>query len=463
MVLIPMHFELNRLRTSLCVASLLMIVGLAGCGGNSSDSPAPTPTTLVVSPTSFSAFANTPNTVMITAGTGPFTVTSSDPNVLPVALAISGASFTFSANKVASNTPVTLTLKDSTGATATVAVTVTPATIIGVMSIAQAATSLCKNENNSAITAAALCAGETATASVTLRDNNGAAISGRAVKFEAQSAGATVAPGATNTSFGREATVTTDAAGIATVAVRADSTAPTEAVFLRATDTGSGHRVDTWITTLLQASGVTTLNTIPSNAGVNGYYSSECSQSSREYSVHGGQPPYALTLPAASALTLTGSAGAAAPGAGVTVTTAGGTFSVQQPANTTCASTSTIVTVTDALGKTVQPTFVFGPGSISKPAASTTLEFTPPSITFSAPFFSAYCTTSKARVVIRGGTAPYAVSTSIPQVTASLVDASTVEVGYVSDPKWKILKNQSARLLVQDATGKLAAATVSCI
>jgi hypothetical protein len=463
--MVRMHMNSGFSRQVGQIASAMMAavvaVGLVGCGGDST--PAPPAASLVVSPASFSAFANTPNTVTITVGTGPFTATSSDPNVLPVASAVTGASFTFSANKVTANTPVTLTVKDSTGATATVAVTVTPITISGLITVAPTATSTCAPQNNPALTTAALCSGEVGTASVTLRDNGGAVIANRPVLFEVLSAGATVAPGATSTAFGRQATVSTNSAGVATVAVKADATATTEAVFLRATDTVSSHRVDTWITTLLQSAGATTLVTAPLTAGVSGYYTGECSRSQRQYSIYGGAAPYAVTLAAGSTLTLTGSAGPAAPGAGVTVSAAGGTFVVEQPASTSCAATVATVTVTDSLGKTTAPTFAFGPGVTTKPAASTTLEFVPPSITVSTVIGATYCTSSRIRVAVRGGTAPYTVSTSIPQVTATLIDATNLDVSFVSDAKWKMLKSQTARVLVQDATGKIASATLSCI
>lgn len=441
------------------------LLALAGCGGGSSSSTPVVASTLLAGPATFVAYGNTPNTVGITGGKGPFTVVSSNPTLVPVTAAISGASFTFTPANVATATPVTLTVSDSAGATSVVTATVTPATIAApLITVTPAAGSACSAANNVASSAATLCEGETATATVTLKDSTGAPIANRSVRFEVLTIGASLAPNATTTAYSRIATVDTNAQGVATTLVRADVESVSEASFLRATDTVSTHRIDTWITVLKLANAAPLLSFVPTTGGMVGYYGSECPFVRREYSIYGGTAPYAVTLPAGSALVLTNDAGVAAvAGSGITVAKSGARFTTENADSTTCVTGSTALTVTDAKGATATGTYTTAPGSVSRPTATTDLTVSPPALSLTADPLSAYCSSSSARFTISGGTAPYVVTTSIPQISATLSGGTSVVASFASGPKWKMLKAQSASILVLDAAGKVAVATLSCI
>lgn len=452
-------------KVSMAAGAAALCATLAGCGGSSSTDTAVSTSTLLASPAKFAAFGDTPNVVGISGGTGPFTVTSSDPVLVPVTLAVNGASFTFTPKNVQTETVVTLTVKDSKGATSPVAVTVTPATIpAGKITVVGAANSVCAVENNPAITLVTICQSETGTASVTLRDSTGAVLANREVLFEALSTGAAFAEKADSAAFARVATVNTDANGVATVALRGDVEAVSEAALLRATDKVSTHRVDTWITVLKQTSGASALGIVPASAGLIGYYTNECTPVVREYGIHGGKAPYTVTLPAGStlavrALTIASSSNSLE----TTVDAPGGRFVVTQPATTTCATSSTLMTVTDALGAKSTATFtVASGGNTRSTAAATELIVTPPTLSFVADASSTYCTSSSARFAIAGGTAPYVVSTSIPQIATDLTHDNFVDASFVSNAKWKMLKGQTASVLVLDSVGKIATAAVSC-
>ena len=439
-----------------------LVIGLSGCGGsNSSSTPAPA-TTLLASPATFVAFGNTPNTVGISGGKGPFTVTSSNSAILPVTQAIAGASFTFTPNNVAASTAVTLTVTDSAAATSAVVVTVSPATIpSGLIKITPATGSSCAAANNLAITAATFCGGEIGSASVTLKDNAGAILANRAVRFEVLTVGASIASSATGATFSRIATVNTDAQGVATVALRGDVEVSSELAFLRATDTVSAHRVDTWIAVLKQTSGASALGMVPTTGGTQGHYSSECPSVRREFSIYGGRAPYAVTLPAGSTLVLANQTAAAAAGAGVTVADQGGRFTVESAESTNCTSGSAVITITDALGASTTGTYTTSPGTNGR-VASTDLAVSPPTLSLTADPLSTYCSSSSARFTVSGGTAPYVASSSIPQITTALSNGTSLRAGFVSDQKWKMLKGQNASILVMDSVGKVAVATLSC-
>ena len=442
------------------------VLALTGCGGGGSSSSTPAvSSTLLAGPATFVAFGNTPNTIGISGGKGPFTVVSSNPTLLPVTAAISGASFTVTPANVATATPVTLTVTDSAGATSAVTATVTPATIAGALiSITQATASTCAPVNNAAITAATFCAGETATASVTLKDSTGAPIANRSVRFEVLTIGASLAANGGTTVYSRIATLDTNAQGVATTLVRADVESVSEASFLRATDTVSTHRIDTWITVLKLTNAAPVLSLVPTTGGMIGYYGSECPFVRREYSVFGGTAPYAVSLPAGSPLVLSNELGVAAvAGSGITVARSGARFTAENADNTACVTGSTVLTVTDAKGATAPGAYTTAPGSVTRPAATAELAVSPPVLSLTADPLSAYCSSSSARFTISGGTAPYVVSTSIPQITAALSGATSVVASFVSNSKWRMLKAQSASVLVLDAAGKVAVAKLSCV
>lgn len=439
------------------------VLTLAACGGSSSTPAVVAVTTLTAGPASFSAFGDTVNSITIKGGTGPYSVRSSDTNIIAVPTQVTGATLSITPKNVLANTTVTLTFTDTAGATSAVTVTVVPATIsTPVITVTNAAGSVCAAENNSGVTVATLCAAETGSASIMLKDVNGAVLANRNVLFEVLTFGGTVAPKADSSVFARLATVTTDATGKATVALKADVEATSEAAFLRATDLTSTHRIDSWFNVLKQTAGVSDLSVVPATGGFTAFYTNECPLVRREYGISGGKAPYAVTLPAASTLVLSDGTAAAAPGAGITVARAGARFTVQSAAATTCISATTEMIVTDALGVIAKPTFVIRAGGATRPAATTDLTISPPNVSMSADLVSTYCTSSNTRYAISGGTGPYLASTSIPQISATVNGANAVDMSFTSDSKWRMLKGQVATLLVLDAAGKVATATLTC-
>jgi hypothetical protein len=246
--------------------------------------------------------------------------------------------------------------------------------------------------------------------------------------------------------------------------MRADVEASSEAAFIRATDTVSTHRVDTWLTVLKQTNGVSALNVVPTTGGMVGYYTNECPFVRREFNVYGGTAPYAVTLPAGSTLVLANESAAATAGSGVTVANSGGLFTVENAVTTNCAASSSAITVTDAKGVVTTAAYTVSGGSVGRSTTATTdLAVSPFALSVTADPLSAYCTSSTAGYTVSGGTAPYIASTSIPQISATLSGGTGITVKFVSDAKWKLLTGQTASILVLDGAGKVATATISCL
>jgi hypothetical protein len=198
-----------------CAAALL-----AACGSGAVSGPPVSSGPIVISPATAVLYSELPTTFAVTGGNGNYIVTSSDQNVLPVAGSTNGNSFVVVPNSVGSDTPVTLTVRDSSGsAQASASLTVKPRTISNVVTVTPSA-------GQSAACGTALCAGGDAEVKVTLAQL-GVPLVGRTVQFDVLSGDLKVI----SSSFGTTeiltttATAVTDSSGTARVRVRADSAA----------------------------------------------------------------------------------------------------------------------------------------------------------------------------------------------------------------------------------------------
>ena len=114
---------------------------LGSCGGGGAVSTTPPPVAPVsVLPATSDVFADVPTTFSISGGTGPYTLGSSNIVAVPVP-GVTGSSFTVLAKGVIADTPVTITVRDNVGATATAALTVKPTTLNNTVTITPVAPS----------------------------------------------------------------------------------------------------------------------------------------------------------------------------------------------------------------------------------------------------------------------------------------------------------------------------------
>ena len=431
---------------------------IAGCGGGGAVTPScadnnscpiavpPTPP-LVINPATLNAYAGIPVVVTISSGVGPFQVFTSDATVLPVMQLVAGAAITLVSSNVEVDRPVTLTVRDAAGQTAAVVVTVKAAPLIGALTITPANASLC-GALGLPIGTVAICSGETATASLTLKGANALPIANRQVRFDVLLGPYSFALDREATVFAKTITVITDQNGQAIVTIRSDAGVPTQVSLIRGTDVTSGNRVDASFTILQSTSGTPAFSVSPAKANITGYYVNTCGGGSVSYVIYGGTAPYTVFAGSLNGVYLeVGNT----RGQTVIVPRSGGSFNVGAPSTSCVGTGTTLLTITDATGRVITASFDLIAGTVPLPVAPdpNDLIITPPAVTLD-------CKQGRTvTFVVSGGTAPYTVRTSRP-IETTVTDTGTVTF---TSP----LVNTTVTISVADAKSKTKTATITCL
>ena len=299
-----------------------------------------TPIPLSVLPQTVIVYQNAPATLTIFGGTPPYQVFSSNPSVLPVTRNVVGDQIILAPTNVEADTVVTITVTDAAGGSVTAAVTVKPAPLLNTLTVTPTPAS------PGVGCAPAVCAGQTASVSVRVRNLTGVGIAGRAVRFENVQGNYqffTSGPGLPDT-FANSITVTTDQDGFAIVRIKADVNAPTQVALIRATELTTGNIVNGSFTIAQFTDGTGTLTAIPTTWTLSGPNSSSCAANIPvTYYIFGGTPPYRIQ--------------AALPNFAVIsppiVQTNGGGFTATVTGLVCTNDTGAPITITDATGRTI--------------------------------------------------------------------------------------------------------------
>ncbi len=150
------------LRPLLTLAALAGVLSLAACGGGSgspSSMSGSVAVPLAITPATATVYSGNPFTFLVTGGTQPYAVLSSDQAALPVVGTLTGNTLVVVPGSVGADTAVTLSIRDAAGQTASAAVTVRPALLL------PASITITGNPNCGA-SGATLCSGQDGTASV---------------------------------------------------------------------------------------------------------------------------------------------------------------------------------------------------------------------------------------------------------------------------------------------------------
>jgi hypothetical protein len=273
---------------------VLFVLALGGCGsgavGGGESATPPVVGPLSVLPATATMYSGVPTTFVVSGGTGTYSVISSDQNVIPNQLSLTGGSFAIVANPVGTETPVTLTVRDTAGTQQSVTLNVKPRTVGSTITITP-------TSSQSAICGAAICSGGDAEVAATL-SQQGAPLVGRVVLFEAISGDfrfITSPVGAAET-LATSMTTVTDSTGTARVRIRILSNAVPQTALLQITDTVSGAFQRASFTIAVANTAV--LSAQPSVITFRGLTSATCARNiSADVIVVGGRPPYSISNP----------------------------------------------------------------------------------------------------------------------------------------------------------------------
>jgi hypothetical protein len=384
------------LRPLLTLAALAGVLSLAACGGGNG---APSQvingggvTPLSITPASATTYSGNPFTFVVTGGTQPYTVISSDQAALPVVGTLTGNTLIVVPGNVGVDTPVTLSIRDTGGRTATAAVTVRPALLL------PASITITGNPNCGG-SGATLCSGQDGTATVQLLGPAGAPLSGRQVRFDVVQGDFSISSTAAGQPLVQSMTVTTDQNGNAAVRLVVPTTAATQFATIRATDVTGGSSVVGQFTISQFVNGNSVLSVIPTGVTTfTGPDTATCSSgASATFYVFGGTPPYTVATNFPTAISFSGNP-VLRSGGGFTITTNGQCF------------TGLTFAITDATGRTLltPPTAsnVFGTTAPVVPLAINPTEFPIGGGTTACALNSTF------QFLVSGGTGKYSASVS---------------------------------------------------
>lgn len=329
----------------------LVLVAITGCGSGAVSAPAttPTPTAISILPATATLYSGLPTTFSISGGNGAYILASTDQAAVPLGGSTTATSLTVIPGAVATDTPVTLTVRDTLGSQATATLTVKPRTISNVITVTPSAT-------QAAACGTAVCSGGDANVTVVLTQN-GVPLSNRDVRFDVVSGDfriITSAPGlpeATSLS----GTTRTDATGAATIRVRALTDATAQTALLQVTDISGGNTLRASFSIYPVSSAP--LSAAPATVQFVGPNAASCATSGNraDVIVFGGRAPYQITQPASFQVSPT------------TLTASGQRFTVSPNGNCSAAAPIGIV---DANGASVSV-------SVSNVAGTTTVTTSP--------------------------------------------------------------------------------------
>ncbi len=433
-------------------AFALAAIAVAGCGGGGASNPfAPPPAApaFVVRPSTVEATSGTPVTITVVSGVGPFLAFSSNPGVLPVTQAVTGAAITVTPNAVSAATTVTLTIRDALGREAPVGVNVSPGTVLNAVQVTPLANTACGSASPPA--PVPVCSGDTASISTLVRNAGVTPVAGRQVRFDVVQGAFAFSLNAAGTSTAPSTTAITDQNGIANAVIKVAEGVTSQVAIVRATDTITGNRVDTVFTIVQQINGQAILSVVPDGYVGQAFYKGECGGTSGDFLVYGGQPPYTVRSSLPNAVQLSYNGVVADP---VIVPRSGDRFRASTQFQTGCTGYKASIVITDANGRNFTVTYEEKEGTNDRPTppAPATLTLTPGSVTLVAT--GGNCGGRSVVFTATGGTPGYTFSSSEP--LRGSMSGSTLSTTPLFTP------GNTITVSVLDSTGKIASSTVTC-
>jgi hypothetical protein len=278
----------RRLTATLALFSLVILVA---CSGGVSGPAATTEgAPLAISPTTATVFSDVPVQFVVTGGTAPYFITTSNGTALPVP----SAPFNYNTlvlvpGEVGLDTAATLSATDAKNSTTVSStVTVRPRTVSNVVTVTP--TAPCNGSNTS------VCPGGDALVRVVL-SQNGLPLAGRTVSFTVASGAISIVSSVNGVdTLSNTGTAVTDANGAATIRVQANSSAAAQTALIDVTDVATGYTVR--VAVQIGAAANAALNAQPTTIAFQGTAPNTCaSGTSADVIVFGGKAPYSISNP----------------------------------------------------------------------------------------------------------------------------------------------------------------------
>ncbi len=468
----------------IAVALSGIVLQLPGCGGGGTTEGAPlnpapgpaAPLPLTVNPGVVTLYVNQPTSLLVTGGVPPYRAFSSNPTLLPLLQDVIGSTITLSAAGGSSggtnNAAVTISVTDSAGNSATAAADIVPTPFLDKEKDFKIVGANCTNGS--------VCAGQTATASVTLRSPTGAPLAGRQVRFEALQGQYNFVLDDAATQLTKAITVTTDAQGLAIVRIKADVNAITSFGLIRATDLVTGSRLDNSFPVVQVTDGKEVLTVSPSSWTITGAFKGICSSGAEVgYYIFGGTPPYRVVSSVPDTILVGNLFGSNVAGGTTTVLSNGGYFTGRT--NGGCIiNSNAVIFITDATGRTVGVGLENSEGKdpipTSAPVPVGKLVVTPPTVPIIASTSGttrscAAGLTGTQTVLINGGVSPYR-ATVVGGASSVISGGSLIASGAYSVStsfvvQWSTGTNvypvgTVTTVTVVDSAGSQAVTTINC-
>jgi len=362
---------------------------LASCGGGVSSDNASSKDFFTLQPGTAEAYSGVEVVFTISGGQPPYTVSSSNVVIAPVATAsVATKSFSIVPQYTTAVVPVTITVIDHAGSSVVANLNVNPNIISNNVTISTGGT----GPGNCGTS---VCSGSTATVVMTLTSST-QPVANRPVRFDAEQGNYGFVQNQQGTVVTSSFTTATDASGRAQVILAADAVAQSQIAILRLTDLNSGSVLRVTFTIVRVVDGTGVISIFPATAKVVSKFKGSCTDGiTADFLVAGGVPPYAVGSgidAVASLLTNT-------------VFTDGGRFTART--NGTCGTT--VLTVTDSLGRTATASLEAAEGTTDEPA--------PAPFTVQPNQGSLVCGGS-ATFTVAGGAGNFVVSSGSNRVTA---------------------------------------------
>ncbi|MBC7622039.1 MAG: hypothetical protein H7232_01470 [Aeromicrobium sp.] len=420
---------------------------LASCGGGGAAStvpvvpvvpPPPPVIALAVLPSAADVFADLPTDISISGGTPPYTAGSSNIVLVPspavTGSAATGFKVTILAKSANVDAPVTVTIRDSLGATANIALNVKATTLNNAVSVTPLSptgtgcgTGICSGGDARVVVTAVL---------------NGIKLTNRPIRFDVfQGDFRFVTPG-TN-ALVTSIVVNTDENGEAVVRMTVLVTAPTQVATLSSTDTVSGLVRRTNFNIVQQTNGAGILSILPSGTTTFTGGKPAVGQPAQcpfggvvDHYIYGGTPPYIVVSPLPQYLSVFPSI----------VTTNGGSYRVSQSG----CGTSTLI-VTDALNRAIESPSV---ASVVGPAGDAPPPTVPPTIAVTPTTLTVGCGQTGTASVSGSGTFTATVSTAgVPAGSFTVTPTAGTIPGTISFTRNNGVAAASATSIVVNITG----------